>query len=88
MILTYFQDPGHGWLRIKRQEAQRILGESFSQITPHSYQKGDWIYLEEDQDAHLLIQAIKDQKLELIYTIREQHCNNESTIRHFDSFVA
>ena len=52
---TYFKDPGHGWLRVKRTELESlgIAGD----ITPYSYAKGQWVYLEEDLDMATFMKA-------------------------------
>lgn len=61
IVLQYTSDPGHGWLHVKRTLAKRILGEDFSRISPFSYQRGQTLYLEEDQDAYLFIRAAERQ---------------------------
>jgi hypothetical protein len=84
MILTYYNDPGHGWVKIERSIAQDLMGESFNRISSFSYQNGNYIYLEEDCDAGLLIRSLKDRGVS--YTLRENHCNNQSRIRSYASF--
>ena len=50
MRMTYhaYIDPGHGWLKVPRKELYE-LGIA-DEITPYSYQRGEWVYLEEDGD--------------------------------------
>ena len=52
---TYFTDPGHGWLRVKRAELN-ALGIA-NKISPYSYMRGDYVYLEEDCDMAKFMQA-------------------------------
>lgn len=52
---TYFTDPGHGWLRVKHAEL-RALGIA-NKISPYSYMKGDYVYLEEDCDMATFMRA-------------------------------
>ena len=52
---TYFTDPGHGWLRVKRAELN-VLGIA-NKISPYSYMRGDYVYLEEDCDMAKFMQA-------------------------------
>ena len=52
---TYFTDPGHGWLRVKRTELEE-LGIA-NEITPFSYARGEWVYLEEDCDMGTFMRA-------------------------------
>jgi hypothetical protein len=57
MRTTYhvYLDPGHGWLKVPRQELQE-LGIAHL-ITPYSYQRGEWVYLEEDGDLSTFARA-------------------------------
>ena len=57
MRTTYhaYIDPGHGWLKVPRKELHE-LGIA-DQITPYSYQRGDWVYLEEDRDWAVFTKA-------------------------------
>lgn len=52
---TYFTDPGHGWLRVKRAELND-LGIA-NKISPYSYMRGDYVYLEEDCDMAKFMKA-------------------------------
>jgi len=52
---TYFTDPGHGWLRVKRAELN-ALGIA-NKISPYSYMRGDYVYLEEDCDMAKFMQV-------------------------------
>jgi len=52
---TYFTDPGHGWLRVKKSELA-ALGIA-NQISPYSYMRGDHAYLEEDCDMAKFMKA-------------------------------
>lgn len=52
---TYFTDPGHGWLRVKRAELN-ALGIA-NKISPYSYMRGDYVYLEEDCDMAKFMRA-------------------------------
>jgi hypothetical protein len=79
-------DPGHGWLKVRRSIARRVLGDQFPKITPFSFQRGEFLYLEEDQDAGLFLRAAEAKGF--VADIREMtHSNQESRIRNYDSFV-
>ena len=84
MMLTCYNDPGHAWLRVNRSIAKRLMGDSFNRISSYSYQFNEYIYLEEDCDAGLLIEALKAQGIS--YRIKENFCNKESRIRSYPSF--
>lgn len=53
-----YSDPGHGWGKVPRALLVE-LGIS-DKITPHSYQRGDFVYLEEDCDLSTFFTAYRD----------------------------
>lgn len=59
--LKWYSDPQHAWLRISRKDAD-YLG-ILPQITSYSYQSkhGNILYLEEDQDAALVLNALMER---------------------------
>ena len=54
-MYDFISDPGHGWLRVTRTELNG-LGIA-DQISSCSYQKGQYVYLEEDCDAPVFEKA-------------------------------
>lgn len=80
--LVFHTDPGHGWLEVTRAQLD-ALGIT-AQITPYSYQHRDRVYLEEDIDAGLYLQAAKAAGYRL--TIRDKYAD-PSPIRNFPSFT-
>lgn len=54
-----YSDPGHGWVKVPFS-VLRKLG-IVDKITPYSYQRGGFAYLEEDCDMSTLIAALKDR---------------------------
>ena len=76
--LIYFQDPGHGWLRVHKKEINK-LGLQY-QISGYSYESKLYVYLEEDRDMSLYCKAMGITRLsELDYATK--HTNNRSHIR-------
>lgn len=73
----YIQDPGHGWIKAHKDLVQ-VLGFQ-DQITSYSYHDQDYYYLEEDCDAALLINALKNKNIQ--YELEEDHINYDSFIR-------
>ena len=58
--LYYHTDPGHGWLAVKRKLINQLgIGQRISSC---SYQNGGTVYLEEDCDAGLFIDAMVQQR--------------------------
>lgn len=56
-MYKFISDPGHGWLEVTRSELE-ALG-LIDKISRYSYQRGGFVYLEEDCDAHLFAEAKK-----------------------------
>ena len=48
-------DGGHGWLEVERSELKRLGIET--KISSYSFQRGDKVYLEEDCDATIFLDA-------------------------------
>jgi hypothetical protein len=84
MKLNYYQDPGHGWIKVKKSVLQRlgIAGD----ISAYSYQRGDYAYLEEDGDAERLFQAAGAHGL--VIQLNHLHTNKQSKIRAYESYQA
>jgi hypothetical protein len=56
---VYLNDPGHGWLSVKKKELVDLGIET--KISNWSYMKGKSVYLEEDCDAGVYIEAQKER---------------------------
>lgn len=83
--IRYTQDPDHGWIHVKRDLAKSVLGPDFIKITPFSYQRGSTIYLDEDQDADLFLQAATLAGCNV--TLVVHHANKHSPIRSYRPFT-
>lgn len=77
----YIQDPGHGWVEVELQELER-LGIS-GQVSRYSYANRGKVYLEEDCDAALFIQAKKAAAEP--YTLVEVY-QEKTPVRNYDSY--
>jgi hypothetical protein len=82
MTLNYYQDPSHGWVKIKRDKLIKLHIEHL--ISSYSYQYDDSIYLEEDNDLATLYKACDELQIKI--TLREYHTNRSSKIRSYDQF--
>ena len=82
MQLDFFQDPGHGWIKAPKALLEQ-LGIA-NEITPYSYQRGNFAYLEEDCDASTLLEAARKAGVEI--TLRSRHCDRESRIRAYEGY--
>jgi len=74
---TFHNDPGHGWLEVGRDELAMLHIDD--QISSYSYQTGDKVYLEEDCDASVFINALEN--LGVKFTFTSVTSNNDSPIR-------
>lgn len=79
---TYHQDPSHGWVEVTFAELER-LGFA-DKVSRYSYLGQGVVYLEEDCDAGLLIEAKKARGE--AYHFIERHTNGDSFIRRLPRF--
>ena len=54
-MYTFIEDPGHGWLKVPREELKQLDIED--KITSYSYMDSEYAYLEEDIDADVFVRA-------------------------------
>jgi hypothetical protein len=76
-------DPGHGWLEVKYSELKDLGIED--KISSYSYIKGDAVYLEEDCDAAVYLDAMKAKGKEIEF-IELNEPDNYSKIRDYKSY--
>lgn len=85
-VFKSYSDPGHGWLAVKRAYLH-ALGIAHK-ITRFSYQKGQTVYLEEDQDVTTFVQAFMDKFGCKPNTVEQSWTNSSSPIRSYQSYRA
>jgi len=79
----FYSDAGHGWVAVKRQELADL--GILNQISSYSYQKGKTVYLEEDCDASLFVNKLKE--LDITYVFTDKICSKDySPIRSYENF--
>lgn len=83
MTYTFYEDAGHGWLRVPLAELQ-ALGIADS-ITGYSYKDAQHAYLEEDLDLSTFINAkgVQWQDLDI-----EKQYDGWSPVRSKASYIA
>lgn len=79
-----YEDPGHGWLKVLRKHIE-ALGIA-DKITPYSYQRGEYVYLEEDGDLSLFMDTLRKFCGHKNIVITGTHTNNQSRIRGYDCY--
>lgn len=80
----FYADQAHGWLKVKRSELIDL--NILSEITGYSYQKNDYVYLEEDQDLSTFIRAMEAKNVQVQFM--EHYSSRESRIRYYNNFQA
>lgn len=80
---TLYSDPGHSWAKVPRKLLTKL--NIADKITPYSYAKGEYVYLEEDVDLYTFVQAYKAQ-IAPFPTFKEQHTNRSSRIRSYNCY--
>lgn len=82
MTLNYYQDPGHGWVKIGLDKL-KALGID-KDISYFSYTRKQYAYLEEDCDLNKLYQACDKQGI--VIKLREHIADKSSKIRNYQSY--
>jgi len=82
----FYTDPGHGWLKIKRDQLKKLGIED--KISSCSYQLDDDVYLEEDKDAGLFVKSLEEEEggVFLPDNLIEHKVDVPSSIRSYNSF--
>ena len=67
MSLNFFSDPGHAWLEVSKSLLKQLDVEQ--QISSFSYvnHSSDMVYLEEDSDAGIFMDAAKQAGIEISF---------------------
>jgi hypothetical protein len=77
-----YTDPGHGWAKVKKSVLANLgIAEL---VSPYSYQRGDYAYLEEDCDLSLLCKRLLENNTNAKFVPR--HTDKESRIRSYERY--
>lgn len=80
--ITVYNDPGHSWGKVKRIVLHN-LGIA-NNISSYSYQRGDYVYLEEDCDLTSLCMALNQRNTRIKFV--EKSTNRDSRIRSYERY--
>lgn len=83
ITLNYYQDPGHGWVKIPIKTLVRL--KIAHKISNYSYMRDKYAYLEEDCDLSLLLKALDSNGI--LWRLREYNSNKQSKIRSYESYM-
>lgn len=84
LTLDYVQDPGHGWIAADIHALRQY--NLTDKVSEYSYRDGDLVWLEEDCDASLYLNALR--RAGIPFTLKESHTNHDSRIRRLPRFRA
>lgn len=79
--IHFYCDAAHGWGKVNRNLLKELGIEN--KISNFSYQKGDYVYLEEDCDLTVLCDALKKRGEDVKFI---EHYSKNSSIRNFDRY--
>lgn len=79
-----YSDPGHSWVKVPKSFLEVHLGTHWRKVfTSFSYERGDYVYLEEDCDAFTFSKRIRDAGIEPIYKEGSSCSSKYSRIRNY-----
>lgn len=85
LTLNHFVDPGHSWIEIHKESVANLIGSEWRrEFTSFSHENGDFVYLEEDEDAETLKKILEQHNYELYLKMHES--NELSCIRDYPRF--
>lgn len=80
-----YADPGHAWAKVSKTFLARIIGPHWRSVfTPFSYERGAYVYLEEDVDAGRLVNWCKANGITPVFKEGSTCRNRQSRIRRYD----
>ena len=77
--LHFYNDAGHAWLKVSHADLAKMQVQN--EMSFYSYMTKSHAYLEEDQDASIYLDKLKENNIAFI--IVEHHTNDESIIRTY-----
>ena len=71
-LVTYkfdvLADPVHAWVKVHKRHLTYFFGEHWRKhFTCFSYERGDYVYLDEDEDTTTLIKGMQDQGFRAVF---------------------
>jgi hypothetical protein len=81
--LEFHYDAAHGWIKIPIKDLYKL--KIADKISHYSYIDTKYVYLEEDQDANTLIEALRENKID--FKVLEHNDGDYSPIRNKNQFI-
>ena len=82
-VFNSYSDPQHAWVKVPRTLIVSLGIDAL--VTRYSYQRGDWVYLEEDQDLSLFVR-VYTQVYGVEPKFKSTWSNKSSRIRSYESY--
>ena len=82
--LDYYSDPAHGWYRVLREVLVHF--DVADKVSTCSYERGEYVYLEEDCDGPILIRAAEAEGVG-VYVKEHKPTQRDSHIRKMDRYI-
>ena len=70
ITLNFYSDPGHGWAKVSLK--MLVMLSITDKISPYSYIRGKFAYLEEDLDAGIVVYALQKAGYDVKYKEQTQ----------------
>ena len=83
ITLDFFSDPGHGWVRFSLVRLAEL--GMLNEISPYSYQRGKYVFLEEDRDLGRLTARLQREGYR-VFNWKHHSTNRQSKIRGYASY--
>ncbi len=79
-----YEDPAHGWLKVSMKTIRQLNLKD--QISRYSFVSGSFVFLEEDRDMPLFIQAWENQVGCQFPPIERHTADEKSWIRQYPAY--
>jgi hypothetical protein len=79
-----YADPGHAWVKVPKAFLAQIIGTDWRKtFTCFSYERGDNVYLEEDEDAYRFVRACQAAGIQPMFKPASANISRRSRIRNY-----
>lgn len=79
-----FTDPGHAWIKVPKKYLVTLIGDDWrKEFTHFSYERADFVYLEEDEDTATFLRYLKDKSIQPELDYKEHKTDRLSKIRGY-----
>jgi alcohol dehydrogenase YqhD (iron-dependent ADH family) len=80
-VFNFIHDAGHGWIKVDKNFFNSL--NILNKISSYSYQDEDNYFLEEDCDAYVFVEALKNKNIN--FSFNERIFNGYCFVRNLQS---